>query len=154
MTRIKGISDVTIFGQRDYAMRIWVDPDRLAARNLTSIDVVQAIQAQNNQVAAGQIGQAARSGRPAVPDHALDHWPAENRGRVRERDCEGDRDGKIVRVKDVARVELGAKNQDVSNRFDRKPTVGLAVFILFGRECLGGLRCCEGPNRGAEPGLP
>src|SRR5438046_195101 len=57
LQRLPGISDVTIFGQRDYAMRIWVDPDRLAAKNLTAADVVNAIRQQNLPMAAGQVGQ-------------------------------------------------------------------------------------------------
>jgi multidrug efflux pump len=130
LTRIPGIADVIIFGQRDYATRIWVDPERLAARNLTALDVVNALRAQNAQVAAGQIGQPPTSqGQPfQVTITTL--------GRLTEvEDFENvvvkvSPDGRIVRVRDVARVELGARSQDVSNRFDRKPTVGMGVFIL------------------------
>ena len=130
LSRTKGVADVIIFGQRDYASRIWVDPDRLAAKNLTALDVVQAIQAQNAQVAAGQVGQ------PPAMDGQPFQIALSTIGRLEEVEefenvvVKTTRDGRIVRVKDVARVELGARNQDVSNHFDRKPTVGIAIFIM------------------------
>jgi multidrug efflux pump len=130
LARIPGISDVTIFGQRDYAMRVWVDPDKLAARNLTALDVVNALRAQNAQVAAGQVGQP-----PTFSDQPFQVTIATVGRLVEVEEFENvviktTPDGKLVRVKDVARVELGAKIQDVSNRFDGKPTVGLGIFIL------------------------
>ncbi|MGL4419285.1 MAG: efflux RND transporter permease subunit, partial [Gemmataceae bacterium] len=135
LSRIPGISDVTIFGQRDYAMRIWVDPEKLAARNLTAVDVVTALREQNTQVAAGQLGQP--------PD--LEGMPLQFTltavGRLETPEEFGEvviksEDGVTVALKDVARVELGAKSQDVSNRFDNKPTIGLAIFLLTGANAL------------------
>ena len=136
LARIPGISDVTVFGQRDYAMRVWVDPDKLAARNLTALDVVAALREQNAQVAAGQLGQPptlegspvqitiSTLGRLSTPEEfeqvVVKATPA----------------GQVVKLRDVARVELGAKAQDVSNRFDNKPTIGLAIFLLTGANAL------------------
>ena len=130
LIRLPGISDVTIFGQRDYAMRVWVDPDRLAARNLSAADVVAALRAQNVSLVAGQVGRP-----PAGPAQPLQLTVA-GLGRLRDEEQFGDvvvkvgDGGQVVRVRDVARVELGARNADVSNRFDGKPTTGLGVFLL------------------------
>ncbi len=130
LARLPGISEVLVFGQRDYSMRIWVDPDKLAVRNLGVTDVINAIREQNVQVAAGSIGQP-----PSVTGSVI-QIPLATRGRlvlpeefeqiiVRATD-----DGQLVRVRDIGRVELNARSQDIANRFDSKPTVGLAIFQL------------------------
>jgi multidrug efflux pump len=129
LSRIPGIAEVIIFGQRDYATRIWVDPEKLAARNLTATDVVNALRAQSLQVAAGHVGQPPTGGQPF-------QFTLTTLGRLTEPEefeqvvVKATRDGKVVKLKDVGRVELGPRNQDVSNAFDRKPTIGLAVFLL------------------------
>ncbi|HEY1192117.1 MAG TPA: efflux RND transporter permease subunit [Gemmata sp.] len=130
LQRLPGISDVTIFGQRDYAMRLWVDPDRLAARDLTAADVLAALRQQNLPIAAGQVGQPPTgSGQPY-------QFTLAAQGRLVEVEqfeqvvVKVGPQGQLVKVKDVARVELGARVQDVANRFDNKDTVGLAIFIL------------------------
>ncbi|MCS7022097.1 MAG: efflux RND transporter permease subunit [Gemmataceae bacterium] len=130
LQRLPGISDVTIFGQRDYSMRVWLDPDRLAALQLSASDVVNAIRQQNLPLAAGQLGQP-----PIRPDQPY-QFPLTGVGRLIEpADFEqivvkvGPL-GQLVRLRDVARVEMSARSQDVTNRFDDKPTVGLAIFIL------------------------
>ena len=130
LSRLPGISEVTVFGQRDYSMRIWLDPDKLAVRSLTVTDVVDAIREQNSQVALGQIG------RPPALDGQLVQIPLTTHGRLVEPEefaaivIRANADGRMIRIGDVGRVELGAKSEDVSNRFDGKPTVGLAVFQL------------------------
>lgn len=128
LLRIRGITDVTIFGQRDYAMRIWLDPDKLTARNLAVTDVVNAIRGQNVQVAAGQVGQqpAPAGQRRQLPMSAL--------GRLETVEQFGDivlKTGRdlpstpVVRVRDVARIQWGAQSYDVSSRLDGQPAVGL-----------------------------
>ncbi|MBP3958104.1 efflux RND transporter permease subunit [Gemmata sp. G18] len=130
LQRLPGISDVTIFGQRDYAMRLWVDPDKLAARNLTAADVILALRQQNLPIAAGQVGQPPNgSGQPY-------QFTLTALGRLEDVEqfeqivVKAGPQGQLVKVKDIARVELGAKSHDVANRFDDKATVGLAIFIL------------------------
>ena len=128
--RLPGTADVLLFGQRDYSMRIWADPEMLAARDLTPADVVAALQEQNVQVAAGQIGQ------PPIADGQPIQITLDTLGRLSTPEQFGDivvkKDdaGRMVRIKDIGRVELNAKSQDVNNRFDGRPTVGLAVFML------------------------
>jgi multidrug efflux pump subunit AcrB len=130
LSRVPGVGDVFLFGQRDYSMRLWVDPDQLAARHLTAADVVLAIREQNASLATGMIGQApVRAGQElAITLDTL--------GRLKDVSqfenlvIRADAQGRVVRVKDVARVELGAKNQDTSSRLDGKSTIFLAVFQL------------------------
>ena len=130
LSRLPGISDVTIFGQRDYAMRVWVDPEKLAVRNLTAADVTRAIREQNAQVVAGQIGQPPVAGGQAV------QVPIDVIGRLSSVEefeqivVKVGPEGQLVKLKDVATVEIGAKSHDVANRFDTKPTIGLAIFLL------------------------
>lgn len=136
LSRVEGISDVTLFGQRDYSMRLWIDPEKLAARNLTPIDVMNAIREQNAQVAAGQIGQ------PPTLDGGPVQLTLTTLGRLTTPEefeqivVRATHDGRVVKVRDVARVELAARSSDVSNRFDNKPTIGLAVFLLTGANAL------------------
>jgi multidrug efflux pump len=130
LARVDGVGDVFLFGQRDYSMRIWVDPGLLAARNLSASDVVKAIQEQNAQVAAGSIGQE------PVQSGQCVQVPLATLGRLTEVEqfeniiLRATADGKITRLKDVARVALGAKNEDMSVRLDGKPTVFLAIFQM------------------------
>lgn len=128
--RLPGVGDVFIGGQRDYSMRIWVDPDRLAARNLTAGDVVRVLREQNQEVACGQVGQQPmRRGQES-------QITLTTLGRLKEPEQFGNivlraaRDGRILRIKDVARVELGAKNENVTCQLDGKQSVGVIIFQL------------------------
>ncbi len=126
LQRIEGIADVTIFGQRDYAMRLWVDPDKLEARGLTALEVVEAVQGQNHQVSLGRVGGLASA--TEVPLTVVGRLVDESQ--FADITVKTGADGRAVRVRDVGRVELGAKAQDVASKFDLKPTIGLAVFLL------------------------
>ena len=130
LARLPGISEVLVFGQRDYSMRIWVDPNKLASRNLGVSDVVNALREQNATVALGQLGQP-----PAEKGQML-QIPLSMLGRLTEPEqfeniiVRTTAEGRIIRLRDIGRAELEAKSQDVNNRFDAKPTVGLAIFQL------------------------
>ena len=130
LARLPGVSEVTMLGQRDYSMRVWVDPEKLAARDMTAGDVALAVRAQNAQVATGQVGQ------PPVPDGQLIQIPLSTLGRLSEIDqfeniiVKATADGRVVRLKDVARLELGAKNQDISGKVNGLPSVSIAIFQL------------------------
>ncbi|PZV12416.1 MAG: hydrophobe/amphiphile efflux-1 family RND transporter [Pseudanabaena sp.] len=128
--RAKGVSDVTIFGERKYAMRLWLDPNRLAARKLTAQDVATALQQQNLQVGAGQIGQ-----QPAPADQAY-QLSILAQGRLKEANEFEDiviktfDDGSLIRVRDIGRAELGAENYGTVLRFNGIQGVGLGVSQL------------------------
>ncbi|MCY2989194.1 MAG: efflux RND transporter permease subunit [Planctomycetota bacterium] len=130
LLRLDGIGDIFISGQRDYSMRIWVDPEKLAVRNLTAGDVVNAIRRQNAQIASGQIGQ------PPVAPGQETQVTLTTIGRLKTPEQFGDVilratiDGRIIRIKDVARVVLGARNEDIRAKVDGKATVGLIIFQL------------------------
>jgi multidrug efflux pump len=136
LARLAGVGDVALLGQQDYSMRVWLDPERLWARGLTSGDVVKAVQEQNVQVAAGQIGQ------PPVPAGQDFQYTMSTLGRLTEPAQFGaiiiktGKAGELTRLRDVARIELGSKNQDQSCTLDGQPSVGLAVFQLPGSNAL------------------
>ncbi|HVX63441.1 MAG TPA: efflux RND transporter permease subunit, partial [Pirellulales bacterium] len=130
LSRIEGVGDVFVFGQRDYSMRVWVDPEQLASRGLTASDVADAIREQNMPVAAGAIGQP-----PSPADQPL-HVSLNTLGRLEDVEdfeqiiLKTTPDGRMTRLKDVARVELGAKSLDVDVSIDGQPTVFLAIFQM------------------------
>ena len=151
LARIKGVGDVTFLGPRDYSMRVWLDPDKLAARDLTASDVINAVQEQNRQVAAGRLGQ------PPVPTSESIQFqlPINTAGRLTtEEQFENivlkTSDGGVVHFKDVVRetrrdadgrvidkgIELGAKSYDVNSYLDGEPSATLAVFQLPGSNAL------------------
>ena len=111
LLRVQGISDIFISGQRDYSMRIWVDPEKLASRSLTAGDVVAAVREQNAEVATGRIGQ-----RPAVAGQETE-VTLSTLGRLKNPEQFGDiilrspPDGRITRLRDVARIEIGGQER-------------------------------------------
>src|SRR5581483_565840 len=138
LARIAGVGDVTLFGLREYSMRIWLDPERLAARNIATSDVVQALREQNVQVASGIIGQ------PPVPSGRAFQLPVLTLGRLLEPEQfenvvikRGTDDlGRITRLKDVARIELGARDYGVNSYLDNQPAVAMAILQRPGSNAL------------------
>jgi HAE1 family hydrophobic/amphiphilic exporter-1 len=130
LKRVPGVSDVTIFGERKYSMRLWLDPDRLAGRKLTAGDVVNALREQNVQVAAGSLGQA-----PA-PSGQMYQLSVRALGRLREASefdniiLKSGVDGSLVRLKDVGRAELGAETYSAQLKFQGVEAVGFGVIQL------------------------
>ncbi len=134
--RVNGVGDVRIFGERRFAIRVWLDPKKMAARGITTQDVIRAIQEQNLQVGAGQIGQ-----QPAPPD--LDYQiTVTAKGRLVEPEqfkeiiIRSDINGSLIRIKDVGRVELGAENYATLLRFNGIRAVGLGVSQLANANAL------------------
>ena len=130
LARVEGVGDVFIFGQQDYSMRIWLDPDKMSNLNLSASDVVSALREQNKQVAAGHIGQPpTRAGLPV-------ELTITTLGRLKEAEqfddivVKASADGKLIRIKDVGRVVIGARAEDVTSRLDGYPNASLAVFQL------------------------
>ena len=137
LARLPGVGDITFLGQRDYSMRVWLDPERLAIRGLTTQDVIQAIEQQNVQVAAGQIGQ------PPAPKDQVFQFTMTTLGRLSEDEqfddivLRTDADGSLVRLHDVARTELGALGYDQLCTLNSQPSVALSVYQLPGSNALG-----------------
>lgn len=137
--RLSGVGAARIVGERRYAMRIWLDPNALAARNLTAQDVINTISEQNIQVGAGRIGQqptpddqqyeiALRAvGRFTTPQEAEDLVVKVGTG-----NGAGDRTGTLVRLRDVGRAEIGAQDYSATNLFDNSPSVILLIYQLPG----------------------
>jgi multidrug efflux pump len=137
IARVEGVGDVFLFGARDYAMRLWLDPQKLASLNMTAGDVVRAVREQNVQVAAGVVGG------PPLPAGATPLQLTVNaQGRLTTEEEFGDivvktgADGAILRVRDVARVRLEAKDYAVNAYADGQASVALPVFQLPGSNAL------------------
>lgn len=132
LTRVDGVGDVNIFGAGQYAMRIWLKPDRLATLNITVPEVIRAVQAQNNVNPAGQVG-----GEP-VPQGQVFTFTVNTTGRLSTPEEFGEiviranPDGSLVRVKDVARVQLGAQVYNLRGRFQGQNAAIVAVYQLPG----------------------
>jgi HAE1 family hydrophobic/amphiphilic exporter-1 len=137
LSRVHGVGLVRVFGGRDYAMRIWIDPDRAAEVNLTVDEIVAAIQAQNAQVAAGAVGQP-----PFNRGGTAFQLGIQARGRLKTpeefRDIilKSDDQGRLTRLGDVARVELGAQDYSINAYFSGDPTVAIGIFQLPGSNAL------------------
>ncbi|MSR30853.1 MAG: efflux RND transporter permease subunit [Gemmataceae bacterium] len=140
--RLAGVSDVVFLGQRDYAIRAWVDPQKLAARGLSTDDLINAIKNQNAPFAGGQIGvEPAPGGQETqIPVSALGRLPeAEQFSNIILRVVngkEGQVSPRILRLGDVARVELGGQRYDMSSTVDGQPALTMAVFQLPGTNAL------------------
>jgi HAE1 family hydrophobic/amphiphilic exporter-1 len=136
LARIDGVGDVRIFGARDYSMRIWLDADKLKARELTTSDVVAALREQNVQVAAGMVGQD-----PAPSGQSFQYTVTtlgrlqnvEQFGEIIVKNAPG---GRLTRVGDVARIELGAKNYGERTQYKGKPSVAIGIYQLPGANAL------------------
>ena len=136
ISRVEGVGDVTILGQQDYSMRIWLDPDKLQSRNLTVGDVIRVLREQNVQVAAGQIGQ------PPVPKGQDFQYTLSTLGRLVDAEqfaniiLKTGSDGEVTYLRDVSRTDLGARSQDQLSGLDGKPSSGIGVFLLPGSNAL------------------
>ncbi len=135
LSRINGVGQITLFGSQ-YAMRIWLDANKLATYNLTTIDVATAIRAQNAQIAAGELG-----GTPALPGQEINasivvqtrlSTPEEFRNIL----LRVNQDGSQIRLGDVARVELGGENYQFETEYNNRPAAGLAITLAAGANAL------------------
>ncbi len=158
LLRVEGVGGVQVFGGGLYSMRIWIDPAKAAARDLTAPEIIAALQSQNVQVAAGALGQAPFASKPA--DFQL---PVQVEGRLSDPAQFGDvviktdAQGRITRVRDIARVELGAQDYSIRGYFDGKPGIGLAVIQAPGSNALATservMKVVEEAKSGFPPGV-
>jgi len=136
LSRLDGVGDVQIFGGRDYSMRIWLDPDKVAAHNLTAGEVVAALQAQNVQVSSGVLGQ------PPLPQPGAFQLNVQTQGRLAEPSqfadiiVKSDSAGRVTRVGDIGRVELGAQDYGSNSYLNSLRATALLVFQQPGSNAL------------------
>jgi multidrug efflux pump len=133
LARLEGVGDVVIYGSREYSMRVWLDPDKIAARDLTADEVVNAIREQNVQVAAGIVGAP-----PMPKDATAFQYTVNTQGRLVDPEEFGNiviktgADGRVTRIRDVGRVELAAKDYTINSQLGGKPATAIGIFQLPG----------------------
>ena len=132
LARVPGIGQVSIFGAMDYSMRIWFEVDRLISLNLTPSDVIQAIQAQNVQAAVGRIGAQPISSDQQFQINLQTQGRLTSAGEFGAIVIRANRDGSLLRVRDVARIELGAARMDTESRLNGQPAVTLGTYLAPG----------------------
>ena len=136
LARLEGVGDTALFGSGDYAMRIWLNPEKVAVRGLSATDIVSAVREQNVQVAAGVIG-----GSPAAPNVQFE-LPVNAQGRLQTVEefsnivIKTDKYGAITRLRDVARVELGASEYALRSLLNNKPAVAIPIFQAPGSNAI------------------
>ncbi|MBY0431484.1 MAG: efflux RND transporter permease subunit, partial [Rhodospirillales bacterium] len=136
LARLDGVGDVRVFGSREYSMRVWLNPEKAAARNLTAGEVIKALQAQNVQVAAGTLDQ------PPQPKQGAFQFNVQTRGRLANPDqfedviIKTDAEGRVTRLRDIGRVELGALDYSVNGYLDERSAVPMVIFQRPGSNAL------------------
>ncbi len=153
ISRVQGVGNVQVFGAQ-YAMRIWLDPNKLEVYRLTPSDIVRAVQAQNQQVTVGALGAA-----PAVPGQQINATiTAQSRlqtpGEFRDIVLRTSRDGSVLTLGEVARVELGAESYEFISRYNRQPSSGLAVMMATGANALETAAAVEAQIEEMAPFFP
>ena len=153
ISRTKGVGDYQLFGSQ-YAMRIWLDPAKLNNYGLTPVDVGNALQAQNVQVASGELGGLPSVQGPAAQCHhhraAAPQTPEQFGGML----LKVNTDGSQVRLRDVARIELGAENYSVSTKYNGQPAAGLAIKLAPGANALDTAKAIRATLDKLEPFFP
>lgn len=154
LKRVPGVGDVTVFGGKDYSMRVWLNPNQLAAKDLTISDVANAIREQNALFAAGRIGAAPNDGEVAFT------IPVITEGRLSEPEdyeeiiLRAEPDGSILRLGDVARVELASLSYDSFGRYNGQPTVPILVYLQPGANALSTFEAVKAELLVLKQGFP
>ncbi len=154
LARIEGVGQVRLFGSGDYAMRLWLNPEKIAERNLTAADVINAVREQNVQVAAGMIGGA------PYADIAQLQLPVNARGRLESPEAFNDiiirtsKQGQVTRLGDVARVELGASEYALRSLLNNQDAVAIPIFAAPGANALNISRDVRASMAELKQGFP
>lgn len=154
LKRVKGVSNAQVFGERRYAMRLWLDPNRLASRGLTTQDVANALSEQNIQVGAGRIGQEPA---PEGQRYQIDVRAASrltDTTEFAEIVLKTEDDGTLVKLKDVGRAELGAENYNTFLRFRGNDAIGLGIYQVPGSNALDVARGVKDEIARLAPSFP
>src|SRR5690554_1775851 len=153
ISRVQGVGEVQVFGAQ-YAMRIWLDPNKLDIYKLTTNDVIAAVQSQNQQVAVGQLG-----GTPAIDGQQLNatisaQGRLETPEQFREIVIRSNADGSALKLGDIARVELGAQTYDYITRYNGQPATGMAISLATGANALDTAKGVEAKLEELKPFFP
>ena len=154
VARVNGVGEVQAFGAGDYSMRVWLDPEKMKARGLVADDIVNAVRQQNLQVAAGQVGE------PPVPSGQAYQMSMRVKGRLLTQDEFGDivlrtgKDGRVLRVKDVADVQLGAKTYVIGSSLNGKQSATIAVYQIPGENAIAVVNGVRAKMKELEKGFP
>src|SRR5690606_17661304 len=152
--RVAGVGDASVFGNKDYSMRIWIDPDSLALKGMTVSDVATALRDQNAVFPAGTVGQ-----RPTGREVQLT-LPVLTRGRLSEVSeyeniiLRATPEGAIVRLKDVARVELGAQSYNLIGELNGRPTTLIMINLQAGANALSTMNAVQAEMKSAQRDFP
>uniref|UniRef100_UPI0040471ABB efflux RND transporter permease subunit n=1 Tax=Aliarcobacter sp. TaxID=2321116 RepID=UPI0040471ABB len=143
LKRINGVGDATIFGQKDYAIRVWIDPLKLSKYSLTTSDVANAIKEQNNQYSAGKIAQE------PIKDKQMFTYTIQTPQRLSDPSqfseiiIRANKDGSSLKLKDVATIELGSSSYEVSTKLNDAPAMPIAIFLQSGANALDTAKAVE-----------
>lgn len=129
LKRVKGVGDAMVYGNKDYSMRVWLDPNKLTSYNLTPSDISRAIQMQNLEAAPGRFGERSKEAMEYVLRYKGKFTEPEQYENITIKALN---DGSVLKLKDVAKVEFGAYSYTVSSNFNKKPSVTMAIFQMAG----------------------
>ena len=154
LRRVPGVGDATLFGPLDYSMRIWLNLDRMSSLDITADDVVKAVQAQNVQAAVGLVGAAPLIDEVGFQLNITTQGRLLTTGEFEDIVVRAAPDGALVRIKDIARVELGAKTSDSIGRYNGKPAAGIQIYQLPGANALATAQGVRQALKDLEPRFP
>ena len=154
LRRVPGVGDATLFGPLDYSMRIWLNLDRMSSLDITADDVVKAVQAQNVQAAVGLVGAAPLIDEVGFQLNITTQGRLVTTGEFEDIVVRAQPDGGLVRIKDIARVELGAKTMDSVGRYNGQPAAGIQIYQLPGANALATAQGVRKALKDLEPRFP
>ncbi|MGE0745782.1 MAG: efflux RND transporter permease subunit [Rhodospirillales bacterium] len=154
LLRLDGVGDVILFGAREYALRVWLDPEKLSSYGLTGGDVVRALQEQNVQVSGGVLGQEPTPSATAFQLTVTTQGRLDDPRQFRNVIVRATSDGRLIRVQDVARVEMGAREYVTNSYLNGKPAVALAIFQRPGTNALAAADEITGKMRELSRNFP
>ena len=154
LRRVPGVGDAVLFGPLDYSMRIWLNLDRMSSLDITADEVVKAVQAQNVQAAVGLVGAAPLMDEVGFQLNITTQGRLVTTGEFEDIVVRAKADGGLVRVKDIARVELGAKTSDSIGRYNGKPAAGIQIYQLPGANALATAQGVRKALKELEPRFP
>jgi multidrug efflux pump len=154
LARLPGVGDSVIFGARDYCMRIWIDPNKASARNLTASDIVAAIRRQNVEVAAGLFGQAPQPPGNLFQLAVMTKGRLVTQGEFEDIVLKADDNGQITRLRDVARIELAAADYSIDSRLNGTPSAAIALFQQPGSNAIETANAIEAAMKDLKKEFP